>query len=159
MRHNEHEIPQLEPLARSLGVDAMSIKTLNPYDHGECHSAEADGLAFMPEDPRYQRFQRDPETGERLRVRWNPCKRLWNDPVVAWNGKVSPCAFDPHQANACGDVTQQTFRDIWHGEAYARLRRQFRKDYKDLPLCNGCTYAFKGGAVATDAIASIRFFT
>jgi radical SAM protein with 4Fe4S-binding SPASM domain len=158
MRHNEHEIPQLEALARSLGVDALSIKTLNPYEQGECYSAKEDGLEFIPTDPRYQRFEYDADTGARIAVKRNPCKRMWNNPLVAWDGKVSPCAFDPHGSYNYGDLARQRFRDIWWGERIAQLRRQFRKDDQEIGLCAGCTYAFKGGAAATETIAEVHLF-
>jgi len=158
MRHNEHEIPQLGAQARSLGVDALSIKTLNPHDQGECHSTKADGLEFIPTAPRYQRFEHDSETGVRIRVKRNPCKRMWNNPLITWDGKVSPCVFDPHNTYAYGDLARQRFRDIWRGGRIVQLRRQFREDYQKLGLCAECTYAYKGGAAGTETIAQVHFF-
>jgi MoaA/NifB/PqqE/SkfB family radical SAM enzyme len=157
-RHNEHEIPQLEALARSLGADVLSIKTLNPYDQGECHSTKADGLEFIPTDPRYQRFEYDVETGARIRVERNACKRMWNNPLVAWDGKVSPCVLDPHGTYVCGDLAQQSFWDVWCGSRIRQLRRQFRTDDQKLGLCAGCTYAYEGGEMGTETIAEVHFF-
>ena len=158
MRHNEHEIPGLERMARGLGVDGYSIKTLNPYDQGECYSTKADGLEFIPQDPRYQRFEYDAKTGTRVRVQANPCLRLWNHPVLHWDGKVAPCDFDPHDHYTVGDLDRERFRDIWWGARATDLRRQFRRDYRKLPLCAGCTYAFKGGNCSLETIAEARVF-
>ena len=158
MRHNEHEIPSLKALARSLGADAFSIKSLNPYDQGEVHSTKADGLEFIPQDPRYQRFEYDAETGARIRLETNPCLRLWNNPVLNWDGKISPCDFDPHDHYGLGDLADQSFGDIWWGAHIAELRRQFRRDYQQIGLCVGCTYAFKGGNCATETIAEAHLF-
>jgi radical SAM protein with 4Fe4S-binding SPASM domain len=158
MKHNEHEISKLKDFARSLEVDALTVKTLNPYDQGECHSTKADGTEFIPLNPFYQRFEYDPKNHARIRHTRNPCKRLWNNPVIHWDGKVSPCTFDPHDNYAVGDLTKDTFKDIWRGVPFAKLRRQFRKDYQKIALCSGCTNAFKGGALSTDIIAEAHFF-
>ena len=158
MRHNEHEIHKLKEFAQLLGVDALSIKTLNPYDQGECHSTKADGLEFIPENPRYQRFEYNPKDGSRICLKRNPCKRLWNNPVLLWDGKLSPCDFDPHDNYPLGDLNQQSFREIWWGTSVAQVRHLFQKDYQKLNLCAGCTYAFKGGSCATETIAKVHFF-
>lgn len=158
MKHNEHEITTLKDFAVSLGVDALTIKTMNPYDQGECYSDGAEGKDFIPENPLYQRFKHDPVDCSRIRCKRNPCKQLWNNPVIHWNGKVSPCTYDPHDKYTLGDLTQQTFRDIWTGASYRRLRHQFRKDYQKIDLCFECTYAFKGGSCATETIARANFF-
>lgn len=158
MKHNEHEIPLLKDFARSLGVDALTLKTLNPHDQGECHSAKADGTGFVPENSRYQRFEYEAGDGSRIRVERNPCKRLWNNPVLCWDGKVSPCDFDLHANYPLGDLAHQSFREIWWGTRVAQLRRQFRRDDQKIGLCAGCTYAFKGGCCYTDTIAEAHFF-
>jgi radical SAM protein with 4Fe4S-binding SPASM domain len=156
MKHNEHEIPQLKEFAHSLGVDALTIKTLNPYDQGECHSAEASGSAFVPTDSRFQRFELGPD-GRRVRLDRNPCKRPWNNPVLHWDGKISPCTFDPHDRYALGDLASSSFRALWFGKKYALFRRQFRRDYRKIGLCNDCTNAFKGGNIENETIADTHF--
>lgn len=157
MKHNEHEIPMLRELARSLGVDALTLKTVNPYDGGECSSDKADGNAFLPENPAYRRFEYD-ASGSRIRRKRNPCKQLWNNPVIHWNGKVSPCTYDPHDNYVQGDVTQQTFREIWWGVPYCTFRRKFRRDYQKIAFCSECSYAFEGGSCSTEIIAEAQFF-
>lgn len=157
MKHNEHEIPTLRELARSLGVDALTLKTVNPYDGGECSSDKADGNAFLPENPAYRRFEYD-ASGSRIRRKRNPCKQLWNNPVIHWNGKVSPCTYDPHDNYVQGDVTQQTFREIWWGVPYCTFRRKFRRDYQKIAFCSECSYAFEGGSCSTEIIAEAQFF-
>lgn len=156
MKHNEHEIPKLKDFARSLGVDALTIKTLNPHD--EYITAE-DSRKFLPENPLYQRFKYDPGTYSRIRLERSPCKTLWNMPVIHCDGKVSPCTFDPHGKYSIGDLTRETFKDIWWGTPYRRLRRQFHEDYRKNEQCAVCSYAFEGGALSTETIVEPHFFT
>jgi radical SAM protein with 4Fe4S-binding SPASM domain len=158
MKHNEHEIPELVSFARNLGVDALTLRTLYAYDDGEYCATKKDGKAFLPENPIYQRFRLDPKTRSRMRRKRNPCKTLWNNPAIHWDGKVCPCTFDPHEKSVLGDLTQRSFKDIWVDSHYQLLRRQFRKDYQQVRLCSECTNAFEGGSCSTDDIVEEYFF-
>ena len=158
MKHNEHEIPQLEEFSRSLGVDALTIRTLCTYDDGEYCVTQADGSAFVPENPAYQPFTLDPMSKSRIRRKVNPCKVLWNNPAIHSNGKVFACTFDPHGRNVLGDLDKSSFAAIWWGPAFRELRHRFRTDYKELTLCRDCTYAFEGGAMGEERDREAFFF-
>lgn len=149
MKHNEHEIPQLEKLARSLGVDALTIKTFNPYESDE---------ALIPTNPRYRRFRYTADGKSRLRVAHNPCKHLWNMPSVHWNGIVCGCTHDAEETLVLGDLKVDAFKDIWYGDAARRLRQRFRSGWEAIPLCEHCSYAYEGGSCVDETIADARFF-
>jgi radical SAM protein with 4Fe4S-binding SPASM domain len=158
MRHNEHEIPQLPGLARSLGVDALTLRTLNTYDDGECCSTQADGGALLPTTVDYQPFRLDPRDGSRIRRAANPCKALWNNPAIHADGRVCPCTFDARGRYVLGDLNKESFRDIWWGAPYRRLRRRFRRDYRGLVLCSECQWAFEGGSMGEERDVEVHFF-
>ncbi|MGD0827050.1 MAG: radical SAM protein [Desulfobaccales bacterium] len=149
MRHNEHEIAKLKNLARSLGVNALTLKTLNlvagPRDD------------YVPLDPRYRRFRCD-NMGNRMRLPKNPCKTLWKESVIHWNGAVCSCTFDYDEENPLGSLRMDTFKNIWRGKPYRRLRRQFRGNWEKLRLCRECTYAYAGGDCSRENIAEAFFF-
>ena len=160
MEHNEHEIPQARELARSLGANAFTLKTLNPasqdpYFEGE-HPLHDE---FLPRNPFYRRFEYDADTGRRVRRPKNPCRELWRGSVIHWNGAVCPCTYDPKERYVLGDLRQESFRDIWTGSRYRRMRRQFRAASADIPLCRECSYAFKGGNCSRETIAEALFFS
>jgi len=150
MRHNEHEIPRLTEFARSLGVDALTLRTVCTYDDGEYCVTEADGRAFVPKNPAYRPFTLDPIDNLPIRRQLNPCKVLWNNPAVHSDGKVFACTFDPHGRVPLGDTEKSSFADIWWGSAYRELRREFRTNYQGLTLCRDCTYAFEGGSMGEE---------
>ena len=81
-RDNEHELADLAHLGRDLGVDVVSLKTINPYlGHSSGGLSPEQRLAFLPQTPELRRFRIDPKgTGfERVAP---ACKNLWNSPAV-----------------------------------------------------------------------------
>jgi radical SAM protein with 4Fe4S-binding SPASM domain len=148
MKHNEHQIPQLDALARSLGVDALTIKTFNPYESDE---------ALIPTNPHYRRFRYAADK-KRIRMAHNPCKHPWNMPSVHWNGIVSACTHDAEEMLVLGDLKADTFKDIWYGDAARTVRRQFRSDWEQIPLCYHCSYAYEGGSCIDETIADAHFY-
>lgn len=159
MKHNEHEVPGLKDFARSLGVDALSVRALVTYDNERSSSASRDGAGFLPDNVAYHRFAYEPGTRARMRRTRNPCKALWNNPAVHRNGKVCPCTFDPREKWVLGDLNRESFRDIWFGPAYRRFRSRFRRQYRGIDLCRDCTNAFEGGTCSTEDILDMHFFT
>ncbi len=159
MKHNEHEIPKLNDFANSLKVDALTFRTLNPFGNNNSHPNKIDGNKLLPENPAYKRFIYDPKDHSRIQLKYNPCKRLWNNPVIHWDGKVCQCTFDTHGRYVLEDLTKENFKDIWSGISYRELRHQFLKDYKKLKLCSECKYAFKSSSCNTDFIIESTFFT
>jgi len=153
MRHNEQELPRLNEFAESLGVDLLTLKTLNPH----CETVQEEDKAFIPQDTLYQRFKYD-EEGNRYRRRRNPCKALWNDPIIHWDGKISPCTYDPHDDYTVGDFARSEFRDIWWGSAMRELRRSFRQNYQKIKQCSYCSYAFEGGTLSSETIVESHYF-
>jgi len=153
MKHNEHELPLLKNFAQSLGVDLLTIKTLNPH----CEFVREEDRTFLPQDTFYQRFKYD-QKGERLRRKKNPCKARWNNPIIHWDEKVSPCTYDPHDDYTVGDLEIGELRDIWWGSALKDLRRQFRRDYQQIKQCAWCSYAFEGGTLSSETIVESHYF-
>jgi len=153
MRHNEQDLAGLKDFARSLGVDVLTIKTLNPH----CESVREEDKAFIPQDTFYQRFKYDQE-GERYRRKRNPCKALWNNPIIHWDGKISPCTYDPHDDYTVGDFASGKFKDIWWGPDLREMRRLFRQDYQKIKQCSWCSYAFEGGTLSSETIVDAVFF-
>lgn len=161
MDHNEGDIPAVRDLARGLGADVLTFKTLNnclrdPYKDTAAESASA-GDAFAPQNAAYRRFRAD-AAGNRVRRTRNPCKQLWNNPSIHWNGNVSPCTFDPQDRHVAGTLGPQRFWDVWSGDGYRRLRRQFRRAWHTMDLCAECSYAYEGGSLSSETIAEAVFF-
>lgn len=157
MRHNEHEIPFLTEFARKLGVDVLTIKTINPTCNNAGDKIVYDDPEYIPENKRYQRFTYL-KNFTRIRLNSNPCKQLWNNPVFHSNGNVSPCTFDPYEKMVLGSVMQQLFSDIWQNNEYRSLRNKFKNNYQRISICAQCTNAFKGGKMSRDTVPFVHYF-
>jgi len=154
MKHNEHEIPLLRGLAKSLGVDVLTLKTLYPGHHVDPERDKDN--EFIPENPKYRRFQ---YTGDFTRIRQlqNPCKNLWRSPAIHWKGVVCPCSFDVEEEYPLGDLEKSTLRDIWYGEPYSVMRRRFRENWQSIHACGNCSYTYRGGDCSRDTIIQSTF--
>ncbi len=137
--YNEVEIPALRAQAEALGVDALTLKTMNTCTV----RPESQDDHPIPSTADLQRFLY--AGSERKRVRRNPCKALWQKTNLRWDGQVTPCTYDFDSVRAMGRVQSHPFKRIWRDAAYAAMRKQFRKDAKAISICENCTYAFEGG--------------
>lgn len=150
MKHNENEIPQIKKLVQNMGADALTLKTMNPYDSDE---------SLVPENEAYRRFYYLADGKTRVRRKHNPCKHLWNMPAVHWNGYVCICTYDCHEAYIMGDLNKDSFRRIWKGKDYRHIRELFRTHWEGIDLCTGCSYAYKGGSCIDEIMAGAFFYT
>lgn len=149
MKSNEHDIPKLKRLAESLGVDAFTLKTMNPY------GADRD---LLPDDYRYRRFTYADDGKTPIKATKNPCKLLWTMSTIHWDGTVCGCEFDANSSCGMGNIRTDSFKNIWNSPDYKKLRLRFKKDWRKIPFCNICSYSYKGGCCATDLIIDTLFF-
>ena len=161
MAHNEAEIPLAKQLAPQVGADALTFKTLNP-DNEDVYvplsSEFTGGKALIPEEPRYRRFRAGSRGEPRIYRRRNPCKHLWNAPRIHWDGTVISCPYDADELFPLGNLRDRSFWEIWQGEAYRNMRRQFRDNWRQMPRCGDCSYAWEGGSCSHETIAEPIFY-
>jgi radical SAM protein with 4Fe4S-binding SPASM domain len=150
---SESDVPGLLDLARSLGVDGLSLKRMNTASVKPVAGRVDESL---PRDQHLQRFRYD-EGQVRRRVAVNPCKALWHNATLRWDGRINPCVYDFDGEHVLGDAGRDAFGAIWAGERYRSMRRRFRRDWESIPICSRCTYAYEGGNY-TDVIADTWFF-
>lgn len=70
---------------------------------------------------------------------YHPCIVPWSTMHITAMGIVGLCPTDYDGKMNLGDVNQSSIRDIWLGEAFARLREQHRSGRRnEVGFCNGC---------------------
>jgi radical SAM protein with 4Fe4S-binding SPASM domain len=130
---NEHQIPDIYKLAKTLGVDEVKLKSAQVYEY-------QNGNNLIPKNEKYSRYQVLPDGTYRLKNRMlNHCWKMWHACVITWNGLVVPCCFDKDASERMGDLKLQDFKSIWHGEAYQHFRSKLLKGRKEIEICKNCT--------------------
>ena len=130
---NEHQIGDVRALARTLGVDQLSLKTAQIYDFEH-------GSPLIPTIDQYSRYARQPDGTYRIKSGLpNECWQMWHSCVVTWDGQVVPCCFDKDAHHRLGDVSTRSFADIWHGPAYRQFRQTLLQSRSQIDMCRNCT--------------------
>jgi radical SAM protein with 4Fe4S-binding SPASM domain len=138
VRHNEHQIEEVQRLASEIGVDQVRLKTAQVYDY------ENDPNHLIPTNPKYSRYRKDKDGRNVFKGNnQNHCWRLWHDPVITWDGSVVPCCFDKDAQHKLGNLQQQSFKELWHNKDYQTFRSQVLQSRKNIDICANCSEGVK----------------
>jgi len=130
---NEHEIPQIHELGRTMGVDEVRIKTAQLYEF-------ENGNPLMPKNEDYTRYRQKADGTYTLKYKLgNHCWRMWSGSVLTWDGKVVPCCFDKDAQHVLGTVENQSFDNIWESSSYKAFRSQVFTNRKSIDICTNCS--------------------
>jgi radical SAM protein with 4Fe4S-binding SPASM domain len=138
VKHNEHQVEEVQKLARDIGVDQVRLKTAQVYDY------ENDPNKLIPSNPKYSRYKKNKQgkmvfNGSQA----NHCWRLWHDPVITWDGAVVPCCFDKDARHQLGNLKNQTFRELWKNKKYHDFRSSVLQSRKNIDICANCSEGIK----------------
>jgi len=135
-RKNEHQIPEIRQFAKSVKVK-LSLKSMQIINKDDIEE-------WLPGDERYRRYKlKDGEYVSKSRLP-DRCARLWFNPVITWDGKVLPCCFDKNEEYEMGDLTQDSFREIWDGPKYRIFRKSILSGRHMIDICRNCTSGLRG---------------
>lgn len=71
----------------------------------------------------------------------DPCRFLWTDMYVNWDGKVTACCQDFESELVIGNISQNSVDEIWKGEKLNNLRKLHLEGRADeISLCRKCDY-------------------
>jgi radical SAM protein with 4Fe4S-binding SPASM domain len=130
---NEHQIPEVYALAKKLGVDQVVLKTAQIYDYQH-------GSEFIPKQEQYSRYKQNADGTYSIKNKLdNHCWKMWHSCVVTWDGKVVPCCFDKDAHFVLGDLTKNSFSEIWYGDKYRHFRKSLLKSRSEIEICKNCT--------------------
>lgn len=142
MKHNEHQIPEMQRLAARLSVDRLLLKTVQIID-------AADASCFLPEDSKHSRYILEQHNLSLKYANHKPCSRLWTSSVMLSDGTIVPCCFDKNGMYAMGVISaHQSFGQIWRSKKYEHyrycsLRKNSAAVRKTIAFCANCTQGQK----------------
>ncbi len=137
VKPNEHQIPEVYKLAHELGVDQVVLKTAQIYDF-------KNGSQLIPDQDRYSRYRKNEAGSYSIKNKLeNHCWKMWHSCVITWDGKVVPCCFDKDAQYALGDLTRNSFTEIWNGESYREFRSTLLRSRSEIEICKNCTEGTK----------------
>jgi radical SAM protein with 4Fe4S-binding SPASM domain len=133
VKANEHDIPRLYQLAKEIGVDEVMLKTAQIYDF-------ENGSPLLPENPKYSRYQLQANGKYAIKSSMhNQCWKMWSGCVITWDGNVVPCCFDKDAQHVMGNVTQQSFKEIWFSDRYNAFRQSILRSRAEIDICKNCS--------------------
>ena len=134
-QNNKEDIPRLEVLARELGVDMFSYKSLG------CLTDAPEYINFEPEIDSLQRF-RD-KRGKGYGNKMVRCPYPFRQPTIFWDGTVVGCEFDYDTSYSWGEITKHNARRIWNSSKARELRKRLRRNETKPKFCTRCPYKNK----------------
>ena len=116
-------------------VDKFYKKWLGLADHINITTPHSWGGAFKEEAGERSFHSR------RTNIKREPCRFLWTDLVVNWDGRVSACCQDYEASLVVGDLNLNSIKEIWQSEKLENLREIHLNNKADaIPLCRRCDY-------------------
>jgi radical SAM protein with 4Fe4S-binding SPASM domain len=136
MKHNEHELPQVEAFARENQFDLLSLRRLSLIDTES--SDELHGM-FASEGRCWRPYEYD--GGRRLHRHDFICLEPFWFPTLLADGTVIACEQDYNAQLALGKVERDvSFADVWRCGQAAEIRRTIRDHPDQLSFCRNCPY-------------------
>ncbi|CAN5602882.1 radical SAM protein [soil metagenome] len=137
VRPNEHQVPEVHALAKELGVDRVALKTAQIYDY-------KNGSDLIPTQDKYSRYQREENGLFSIKNElMNHCWKMWHSCVITWDGKVVPCCFDKDAHYVMGDLSTQSFEEVWNSKQYNEFRSSLLRSRSEIEMCKNCTEGTK----------------
>jgi radical SAM protein with 4Fe4S-binding SPASM domain len=137
VKDNEHQIAEVYDLASVLGVDQVVLKTAQIYDF-------KNGSNLIPDQDQYSRYRRNDDGTYTIKNSLDShCWKMWHSCVITWDGKVVPCCFDKDAHHTLGDLSSNSFSEIWQGEAYQQFRATLLRSRSEIEICKNCTEGTK----------------
>lgn len=137
VKPNEHQVEEVQELAKKIGVDDVWFKTAQVYDY------KTDPNDLIPLNEKFSRYRKTEEGYEFKGKLANHCWRLWHDPVITWDGLVAPCCFDKDAQHRMGDLKQKSFKEIWKNGEYRQFRGKILHGRKNIDICANCSEGTK----------------
>lgn len=70
-----------------------------------------------------------------------PCRKVFNDFIIYWDGKVALCNYDWDEKNDLGDVSKHSISEIWNSDTFEEIREMHKSgSITDNLMCKECQH-------------------
>jgi len=133
LKTNEHQMNEMQKMAKSLHVDKLTFKTAQLYDF-------ENGSNFLTTKSRYARYKKKIDGKYKLKGKQtNHCWRVWSGAVINVHGEVLPCCFDKASEYSFGSIPEHSFLSCWQSKKAFDFRNKIIKNRKQFDMCRNCT--------------------
>jgi radical SAM protein with 4Fe4S-binding SPASM domain len=140
MKHNQHELPELQEFARRSGFDLLTVRTLSIIDT----DSERTHRDLVPDLKELRAY--DYSDGVRVSRDDFICQNPFWFPTVFADGTLEPCEQDFNAQQALGTLTEGvSFADLWFSDRAVRIRKIIRDNPDSLSFCVNCPYRDREG--------------
>jgi len=129
-RDNEHDLHNIERIARELKVNMVSFKDVGMTIHGNEYPG------YLPEEHRLRRFAGRPVSGSG-KPRFK-CIHSFRNPMIFWDGTTAVCEFDKHADLPLGNIRETSFNSMWNTAPARAVRRYVHKTSGLAGHCRRC---------------------
>ncbi len=137
VKPNQHQINDVEKLAKEIGVDEVRFKTAQIYDY-------ENGNPLIPTIEKYARYKKQSDGTYTIKNKMvDHCWKLWHSSVITWDGLVVPCCFDKDATHQLGDLKNTSFKQLWKGDKYNNFRSAVLRSRSEIDICKNCTEGTK----------------
>jgi pyruvate-formate lyase-activating enzyme len=126
MKHNEHQLADVETFARNLGVDAVTWRT-PLLARSERQFAET----LAPDDPRFRPESPSPE---------RCCNRPFANLTVFSGGELVFCENEYDARLALGRIDRTPIRDLLSADPARKMLQGFQRGTDLPPFCSTCEF-------------------
>ena len=136
MKHNQHEVDNLQFFAEDNRFDFITLRTLSIID-----GPEAPHRNLVPDAEELRAYQYY-ENNSRRRRRDFICQQAFICPSVFADGTVVSCEQDFNAQYSYGTFSNElSFENIWFNKKAAEIRRVIRDNPADYSFCRNCPYS------------------
>jgi radical SAM protein with 4Fe4S-binding SPASM domain len=132
MKHNEHQLNQVENFATNLGVDIITLRSA-VIKRGEINL----GNKVVPSQSSFQMQELRNSTNKSSNG-CRRCHRPYANLTIFSDGTVVACEEDYNAMFSMGNVSEQSLRDIFSSNRLKHFLSQFRKNIDLFPFCKTC---------------------
>ena len=140
MRQNEHQVEEAKKMANDFGIP-INIDRVRPHLKEDTINPTEKMIdnygKWLPKNPQYNNYNMDTKKRNKSMTF---CKSPWTSTAINWNGDVFPCScVHTEEKDRMGNIFEQSFKEIWHGEKYVAARKELLGQPNDLEtICHTC---------------------